>query len=60
MFWVFVFAYCVVFCLVFYRLVFPILSVYLDRPLLIVPSVFSNAYYIQYSFLLLISFMPQY
>jgi len=31
-------------CCVFLRLVYPMLPVYLDRPFLIAPSVFSNVY----------------
>jgi hypothetical protein len=37
---------CCSFCFVFLRFVYPMLPVFLDCPILIVPSVFSNIYYI--------------
>ena len=51
-FTLFVCAYSVVqhiLCCVFIRLVYPMLPVSLDCPFLIVPSVFSNIYYLKYN-----------
>jgi hypothetical protein len=36
---------CCVFCFVFIRIVYPMLSVSLDCPFLIAPSVFSNVFF---------------
>jgi len=38
-------SYCVVFCFLCLRLVYPMLSVFLDFLFLIAPSVFSNVYW---------------